>query len=111
MIATPTWPSCPVFCVDHDRPAPGEDESERAESLGEKRAQVLGPHCVDREKLGHQPLNALVDLVADHAHRLDVLPGGIVEIPVLVALAGIDRAGIAAAHRDHGVGGLRRTRR
>ena len=27
-------------------------------------------------------------------------------LPVLVALAGIDRAGIAAAHRDHGVGAL-----
>ena len=33
------------------------------------------------------------------------LPGGVLEVPVLVALAGEDRAGVAAAHRDDHVGG------
>ena len=32
-IATPTWPSAPVFCVDHDRAAAGEDERERPDRL------------------------------------------------------------------------------
>ena len=34
------------------------------------------------------------------------MPCGVVERPVLVALAGEDRAGVAAAHGDHDVGGL-----
>ena len=37
--------------------------------------------------------------------RLEAPPGGIVDRPVLVSLAGVDRAGVAAAHRDHDVGG------
>ena len=37
---------------------------------------------------------------------LEVLAGRVLEDPVLVALARIDRAGVAAAHRDHDVGGL-----
>ena len=60
---------------------------------------------VTGEQLGDEPLDAGVDLVADPAHRLDVLPGRVVELPVLVALARVDRAGVAAAHRDHDVGG------
>ena len=48
--------------------------------------------------------NAAVDLVADRAHGVDALAGGVVELPVLVALAGEDRAGVAAAHGDHDVG-------
>src|SRR5690606_33368956 len=32
--------------------------------------------------------------------------GGVVELPVEVALAGVVRAGVAAAHGDHDVGGL-----
>src|SRR5467141_2518892 len=51
-----------------------------------------------------QPLdqgpNPDVDLVPDAAHRLDVLAGGIFEIPVLVALARVDRTRIATAHGD-----------
>ena len=39
------------------------------------------------------------------------MPSGIVEHPVLVALAREQRAGVAAAHRDDDVGGLRRSRR
>ena len=34
------------------------------------------------------------------------LAGGIVDLPVEIALAGVDRAGVTAAHRDHDVGGL-----
>ena len=79
-----------------------------ASATSGRRCAVL---TVVGKKLGHQPLHALVDLVADHTHRLDILAGRIVELPVLVALAGIDRAGVAAPHRDHDVCGRVRTRR
>src|SRR5690606_6630475 len=44
------------------------------------------------------------DVVSDAAHGGGVLTGGVVELPVLIALAGEDRAGVAASHRDHDVG-------
>src|SRR5262245_58945781 len=52
-----------------------------------------------------QPPDAGVDLVPDAADRLDVLAGGIVQRPVLVPLARVDRARVATAHRDHHIGG------
>jgi hypothetical protein len=55
-------------------------------------------------KLVDESTNACVDLVADAPHCVDVLAGRIVELPVLVAFAGIDRAAVAAAHRDHDIG-------
>ena len=36
---------------------------------------------------------------------VDVLAGGVVELPVLVALAGVEGAGVAAAHGDDDIGG------
>ena len=45
------------------------------------------------------------DLVADGPDGVDALAGGVVELPVLVALAGEERAGVAAAHGDDDVGG------
>ena len=59
---------------------------------------------------GEEVLDAQVDLVADLADGVDALAGGVVELPVLVALAGEDRAGVAAAHGDHHVGGWTRPR-
>ena len=50
-------------------------------------------------------LDASADLVADRADLVDAEAGGIVELPVLVALAREERAGVAAAHRDDDVGG------
>src|SRR5918999_2988475 len=58
-----------------------------------------------REQLVDQRLYALVELVADPPDRLQVLAGRVVERPILVALSRVDGAGIAAAHRDHHVGG------
>ena len=58
---------------------------------------ALGSAC--RQLLDQDP-NQGVDLVPDPAHCLDVLAGGIFEIPILVALARVDRARIATAHGD-----------
>src|SRR5882724_9726115 len=45
-----------------------------------------------------------LDLVADGPDLLDAPARGVVELPVLIALARIDRAGVAATHGDHDVG-------
>jgi hypothetical protein len=44
-----------------------------------------------------------VNLVADCADLIERLSGGIVELPVLVALAGKERTLVAAAHRHNDV--------
>src|SRR5215217_1490276 len=56
-------------------------------------------------ELGEQSLHAASDVVANSPDAVEIGVGGVVDIPVLVAFAGVDRAGVAA-HRDHGVGGL-----
>src|SRR3954451_12616953 len=61
--------------------------------------------CLD-EEIGNEPLDSPVDLVADRAHGIERLGiGGVVEHPVLVALAREDRTRIAASHGDHHIGG------
>ena len=47
-----------------------------------------------------------MDFIADRPDGGQVQAGRVGEVPVEVALAGIDRAGVAAAHGDHDVGGL-----
>ena len=49
--------------------------------------------------------NPLFDVVADRPDRVDV-GQRVGQFPVLVPLSGEERAGIAAAHSDHDVGGL-----
>src|SRR5687768_158450 len=49
--------------------------------------------------LVEKPLHPPRDVVADTAHGLDVLARRVLELPVLVALAGVDRARVTAAHR------------
>src|SRR6188474_2822084 len=46
------------------------------------------------------------DLVADRSDGVDALTGGVVELPILVAFPGVERAGVAASHRDDDVGFL-----
>ena len=55
---------------------------------------------------GQEHFHPCPDLVADRPDRLDVLAGRVVELPVLIALAGVERAGVAAAHGDDDVGVL-----
>src|SRR4029453_9181024 len=50
-------------------------------------------------------LDAGVDVVADAADDLDRLAGRVLELPVLIALARVDRAGIPTAHGDDHIRG------
>ena len=57
-------------------------------------------------QFGEEVADAAFDFVADGAYAFDVESGWVVEVvPVFVALAGEDGAGVAAAHADHHVGG------
>src|SRR5215212_4293645 len=55
-------------------------------------------------ELAHELLDPSRDLVARGAHRLDGTALGVGQVPVEVALAGDDRALVAAAHGGHDVG-------
>ena len=58
----------------------------------------------DGEELPEQGFDTDADL-ADLADAFDGLPpGGAGQVPVFVALAGEDRAGVPAAHGDHHIG-------
>src|SRR5581483_9081439 len=51
-------------------------------------------------EFGEQLFDPGADVVADCTDNLDGLAGGVGELPVLVALAGKDRAGVTTAHGD-----------
>src|SRR5260370_25860076 len=57
-----------------------------------------------RDQLAEELLDTDVDLFPDSAHRLQILAGRIVQLPVFISFAWIDRAGVTAAHRYHHVG-------
>src|SRR5216683_1831932 len=78
---------------------------ERPEARNAPAAEVADRlACRARHQLLDQLLDPNVDFVADVADRFQVLVFGVLEVPVLIALAGIDRAGVTAAHRDDNVG-------
>src|SRR5665647_850236 len=58
------------------------------------------------DELGDERCDPGLDLVADGAYGVDALAGRVGEHPVLVPLAGVERAGVAAAHGDDHVGGF-----
>ena len=58
-------------------------------------------------ELGEQLVDSPGDLIAGRAYLLDGPPLRIRQLPVDVAFARYERAGIAAAHRDDDVGLLR----
>jgi methyltransferase (TIGR00027 family) len=57
------------------------------------------------DQFGQERLDPAVDLLDDGPHLLDRLAGRVGEVPVEVALAGMDRARVPAAHGDDHVGG------
>src|ERR1044071_9141465 len=95
--AIPFGPIPPRSVLATIAPHPANTSANVADASARQRrpSEGLGKELAD------QRLDARVDLVTDAAHGGDVLAGGVVERPVLVALAGVDRAGVAAAHRDH----------
>jgi hypothetical protein len=58
------------------------------------------------DEVGDELLDPDADVVADGPDHIDGLPGGVGELPVLVAFAGEDGAGVAAARGDDDVTGL-----
>ena len=56
------------------------------------------------QELCQESLSAPVDLVNDRAYDLDGLTGRVVEFPVDVTLARVDRARVATAHGDDDIG-------
>jgi hypothetical protein len=79
----------------------GGAQSQHVSANGSAR-QVPADRARCRDELGEELLDPAVDLVADTTDLFDGLAGGlaggVLELPVLIALARIDRAGIAAAH-------------
>ena len=61
--------------------------------------------------LADQDLDAPADLVPDRPHAFDRLARGVVELPSPGNASRVDRARVAAAHRDHDVGGRAPLRR
>src|SRR6266581_1511602 len=71
-----------------------------------RASQICSGSCREhRTKLAEQLAYPAFDLVAHGPDGFEALAGGVVEVPVEVPLAGEDRAGVAAAHGDHDIGG------
>src|SRR5438067_11959126 len=102
--ATPRWPSSSVFASTTIAPQPAKTRT-KVPIASATRARPSAVVSATREQLADQPLDTLVDLVPDAANRFEILIGRVVELPVLVFLAGVDRTRVAAAHGDHGVSG------
>jgi hypothetical protein len=60
---------------------------------------------VGRNELGEQSLHSLVYVVDDRSDLFDREAGGVGQVPVDVAFAGVDGAGITAAHGDDDIRG------
>src|SRR5690606_34044491 len=63
------------------------------------------PSADPAQQVFQELLDPSLDVVSDRPHLLDWLAGGVVDLPVDVALAGQDRACIPTPHRHHHVGG------
>src|SRR3954451_6015710 len=104
--AIPITPSAPPYSASATiAPQPANTSAKAAIPSARARRPRSGRGTVSLRwrDLVDERADALGDLVADAAHCLQVLAGRILELPVLVALARIDRARVSAAHRDHGV--------
>ena len=64
----------------------------------------VGSAGLENEELAGQTLDSLPDVVTDAPDSREILTGRVLELPVFVALAGKDGAGVAASHRDDHVG-------
>lgn len=70
----------------------------------------FGP-LTDRDlEAGEECADPQFDVVSDGADGVDALPAGSFELPALVPGAGVEGAGLAAAHGDEHLGGPGRSR-
>jgi hypothetical protein len=69
------------------------------------RRAVAGSRPFRCGHFGQQRQNSAIDLLDDRTNHFDRLASGVFEVPVEVALAGIQRAGITATHGDDNVSG------
>ena len=94
-VPAPATRRSPSFCTAHSVRAVIDSRAVQGgphrRSTTDLSGRTLGEVCDER-------LDALVDLVADESCCFDGLTGWVVECPVEVALAGIERAFVAAAH-------------
>src|SRR5689334_17876087 len=107
--AMPTVPRAPSYCafaITAPHPANTRANAARPSARARRAMSGRATAALLRDELGEQRSDAFGDLVADAPHGLGILAGRVLEVPVLIALARIDRACIPAAHGDHDVGGL-----
>src|SRR5436190_14789028 len=105
--AMPTVPRAPPYsALAMIAPPPAKTNAKAAKPSARERRARSGRGTISGagHQLPKQDPHSLCDLVSDPPHRLEVLTLGVLELPVLVSLSGIDGAGVAAAHRDHDVG-------
>lgn len=81
-------------CCGTPRRARRSSRSAGRRSLSRDRALRGHPELVEQGE------HALLDLVADAAHVLDATALRVGDLPVVVALAGVERAGVATPHGD-----------
>jgi hypothetical protein len=87
-----------------DRPPAGSPRTHPPSNGRLSRPDTLGARSGRREEFGEECLDSGLDLVADGSYGVDSLAGGVVELPVEVALAGEVGAFVAAAHGDDDIG-------
>src|SRR5699024_4675911 len=89
-----------------------------APAAGRAGKDVMGPHPIGSApvgpragglsrtelQLGQELPDVVIDVVADPARLLDGGVGRVIQGPVLIPLAGVDRAGVPATHGDDDVG-------
>src|SRR5699024_2088334 len=88
-----------------------------APAAGRAGKDVMGPHPIGSApvgpragglsrtelQLGQELPDVVIDVVADPARLLDGGVGRVIQGPVLIPLAGVDRAGVPATHGDDDV--------
>src|SRR3954469_23515493 len=102
--AIPTVPSAPSYCafaITAPQPANTRAKAARPSARARRRRSGRSTVTFVRDQVHKKRSDPLGYLVSDPADRLEILSRGVLELPIVVSLARIDRARIAAAHRDH----------
>jgi hypothetical protein len=65
-----------------------------------RQEKACAGSCAGAQELGEKAADSRFDLVPDRAYLLEILTGRVIQLPILIPLAWIERAGVSAAHRD-----------